>query len=198
MLTPEMPLTSNSYIEPIPEEEKLEKDFVDGTVGTNIPIQFKPAIQKGYLEAVEKGPQIGVPVTKVRMVITDGAAHAVDSNEISFRTASVYGFREGFKNAGPVILEPIMTVEITAPAEFQGTVMGGLNKRKGLIQSTDTANDVVTVIAEVPLNNMFGYSSDLRSCTQGKGEFVMEYTRHHPVPREDTQKLIIEFAKKKQ
>lgn len=176
----------------------MEKEFVDATVGANIPIQFMPAIQKGYFEAMEKGPQIGVPVVGVRMVITDGQAHPVDSNEIAFRTASVYGFREGFKNANPVILEPIMTVEITAPAEFQGTIMGGLNKRKGAIQSTDTANDTVTVICEVPLNNMFGYSTDLRSCTQGKGEFVMEYARHAAVPREDTQKLITEFAKKRE
>jgi elongation factor G len=95
-----------------------------------------------------------------------------------------------------MILEPLMTVEITAPAEYQGTLMSGINKRKGVIQNSETTHDVVTINAEVSLNNMFGYSTEIRSCTQGKGEFVMEYTRHAPVPRELVPGLIAEFAKK--
>lgn len=112
------------------------------------------------------------------MVVNDGASHSVDSNEMAFRLCSLYAFREGFKNANPIIMEPLMDVEVVAPTEFQGLVLGGINKRKGVIESTEackftisknlscTAEDYVSIHAEVPLNNMFGYSTDLRSATQ--------------------------------
>jgi len=186
------------YVEPIPEEEKLEKEFMDATVGGSIPPTFMPAVMKGYDEALEKGPLAGFPVVRTRLVVDDGLAHPVDSNEIAFRTATIFGFREGFKAARPVILEPIMNVEITAPIEFQGTVIAGVNKRKGVVINTDTVADTVVCIAEVPLNNMFGYSTDLRSSTQGKGEFVMEYVRHSSVPKDLQNQLMEEYKKKMQ
>ena len=111
------------------------------------------------------------------MVVEDGLAHSVDSSELAFRICSVGAFREAFKSAQPIILEPIMRVEISVPSEFQGPTIGGLNKRKGIIHSTDIEGEYAVIRADVPLNNMFGYSTDLRSLTQGKGEFTMEYSR---------------------
>jgi elongation factor G len=149
------------------------------------------------LEAIEKGSIAGCPVNGVRYVLEDGAFHAVDSSELAFRLAAIGAFREAYKNASPVILEPIMTVEITAPVEFQGwcvassvafltvwvgNIIGGVNQRRGTIIDTEVRDDEFTLTAEVSLNDMFGYSSALRGATQGKGEFSMEYKVRHPSP----------------
>lgn len=117
-------------------------------------------------------------------MLTDGQAHPVDSNELAFKLASIYAFRQAFMKAKPVILEPIMDVEVTAPSEFQGTVIGDLNRRKGLVKNSNQERDDVVVNVAVPLNEMFGYSTTLRSQTQGKGEFTMEYAHHAPVPQD--------------
>jgi elongation factor G len=136
------------------------------------------------------GPLLGFPVERVRMVINDGAFHSVDSTEIAFRICSHLAFKEGFKNANPSILEPIMKAEIIFPAEFQGGVIGIFTRRKGVIYESRTEGDIVTLTGEVPLNNMFGFSTELRSCTQGKGEFTLEYCRHQLVPREQLPQLM--------
>ena len=115
----------------------------------------------------------------IRVAINDGQFHAVDSSEMAFKTAALQGFREAYSGAKPIILEPIMKVEIEAPVEFQGSVVGQVNQRRGMIQDTISA-DVVTVTALVPLNTMFGYSTDLRSATQGKGNFTMEFAKYAP------------------
>ena len=129
-------------------------------------------------------------------MITDGAAHAVDSNDMSFQLAMRYGITAGVKGASPQILEPVMTLEVDAPGEFQGTLIGGLNKRNGMIMNTDVSDDgsSVKIVADVPLGEMFGYSTDLRSSTQGKGEFSMEYKLHQAVPRGKQDDLIKAFA----
>jgi elongation factor G len=143
------------------------------------------------LEAAEKGWLCGSPIIGVRFVLQDGAYHDVDSSELAFRIASINAFREAYKLSKPVILEPIMSVEVTAPIEFQSTfvfavsnivfttildtVIGGLNQRRGTIIDTDVREDDFTCIADVALNDMFGYSNQLRGGTQGKGEFSMEY-----------------------
>jgi len=147
------------------------------------------------MDAIEKGPMIGHPITGVEMVVNDGAAHAVDSSEMAFRIAAAAAFRAGVRGGNPVILEPVMTVEVTAPIEFQGTVVSNLNKRKGIVLQTETALDSFTVSARVPLNNMFGYSTDLRSLTQGKGEFSMEYAEHQQVTKDLQEQLVAEYAK---
>ncbi|KAI8589302.1 elongation factor G, mitochondrial [Geranomyces variabilis] len=181
--------------EPLEDSSKVN-EFVDQTVGMNIPSQYIPAIQKGFLEACEKGSMIGHPVTGVRFVLEDGMSHAVDSSEMAFKLAAQYAFREAFQAAAPTILEPVMDVTLTAPAEYQGAAIGLLNKRKGTIGDSEVEDDYVEVKAEVPLNEMFGFSTDLRSCTQGKGEFAMEYKLHAPVmPFVQTQ--LIEEHKKK-
>ncbi|TPX71189.1 hypothetical protein SpCBS45565_g01315 [Spizellomyces sp. 'palustris'] len=186
------------YIEPMeePAEDGRLVEFVDNTVGMNIPSQYIPAIQKGFLEACEKGSLIGHPVTGVRFVLEDGLAHAVDSSELAFKLASIYAFREAFMKAGPAILEPIMDVSLTAPVEYQGTCIGLLNKRKGTIGDSEVQEDYVEVKADVPLNEMFGFSTDLRSCTQGKGEFSMEYKTHASVMPFVQQQLMEDYKKK--
>lgn len=187
------------YLEPLDEEEKkkgLEFVFENQVVGTNIPPEFIPSCEKGAKAACERGVLAGHAVSGVRVVITDGAAHAVDSNDMAFQLAMRYGIQAGVKSAGPQILEPVMNLEVDAPGEFQGSLIGGLNKRSGMIVSTDVSDDggSVKIVADVPLAEMFGYSTDLRSSTQGKGEFSMEYKLHQAVPRSKQEDLIKAFA----
>jgi len=188
------------YIEPTFEEGRYPPaEFRNDLIGTNIPSNFIPACEKGFLEAIEKGPLIQQPVAGVRMVLQDGLSHVVDSNELSFRTATRHAFHQAIMEANPTILEPIMDVEIVVPSEFQGNVIGEINKRKGVISSTEeTAEKLCVIAAEVPLSNMFGYSTDLRSSTQGKGEFTMEYKRHSPVLASVQVQLIEEFKKQRE
>lgn len=187
------------YLEPISYEEDINKstEFIDGVIGGTIPPEYLPACRKGFEESIIKGPLMGHPVVGTRMVVNDGAAHSVDSSEMAFKLATMYAFSQAFKTAGAVILEPVMKVEVTAPLEFQTSIIGGLNKRRGIIENTESDNDYCTVTAEVPLNSMFGYSTDLRSQTQGKGEFSMEYKKHGQVPREEQMKLVEAYAKQK-
>ncbi|KAI8369491.1 translation elongation factor G [Radiomyces spectabilis] len=186
------------FLEPMEKDEETGTDigFESRVVGGNIPTNYIPACEKGFGDALEKGPLIGHPVNGIRMVLEDGAAHAVDSSELAFRIATRAAFNEAFAKAKPTILEPIMNVSITAPTEFQGAVIGGLNKRKGTVVDTDVQEDYFNVTADVPLNDMFGYSTELRSATQGKGEFSMEYKEHQPVQTHVQEQLIQEYKKK--
>ncbi|CAD6898195.1 unnamed protein product [Tilletia controversa] len=187
------------YIEPMGVDEETGKDvaFENRVVGGSIPNGYFPACEKGFHDALEKGQLSGHPVTGVRFVLEDGLAHSVDSSELAFRLATAGAFREAYQKAGPVILEPKMTVEVVAPVEFQGAVIGALNQRKGTIENTEVREDEFTLTAEVSLNDMFGYSSQLRGLTQGKGEFSMEYKRHEAVMM-NIQKDMIEAYRKKQ
>ncbi|KAF9267611.1 elongation factor G, mitochondrial [Marasmius fiardii PR-910] len=177
------------YIEPLdPEQDGEEgsvtpkdKEFVDDVIGGSVPTNFIPAVEKGFYEAMEKGTLSGNPITGCRLVLQDGGFHIVDSSELAFRLATIGAFREVYNAARPVILEPIMTVEVVAPVEFQSSVIGGLNTRRGTIIDSEVRDDEFTCIAEVALNDMFGYSNQLRGSTQGKGEFSMEYKNHMPV-----------------
>jgi len=184
------------FIEPLPAEHPTGFEFVDDITGGSIPREFIPACEKGFKEAVKKGPLIGFPIVGVRCTINDGASHPVDSSEIAFRTAALMGFREAYAGAKPTILEPIMRVEVQFPEEFQGAVMGQLNQRRGTIISSEKQEGFVQAMAEVPLNDMFGYSTDLRSATQGKGEFSMEFAKYQPVPRATQEQMIKEFREK--
>ena len=188
------------FLEPLDEEE-LKKGtqyiFDNHVIGTNIPPEFIPSCEKGAAGACEKGALAGFPLSGVRIVLEDGQAHAVDSSDLAFQLAMQYAIVKAVKDASPKILEPVMLLEVTSPAEFQGAIMGGLNKRSGLIMATELNEDgsQVAIKAEVPLSQMFGYSTDLRSSTQGKGEFSMEYKHHNPVTREQQESLISEFIK---
>jgi elongation factor G len=184
------------YLEPLPADAEQQYEFVDDIVGGSIPREFIPACDKGFQEAIKKGSLIGFPVVGVRCVINDGAFHAVDSSEMAFKTAALMGFREGYAAAKPVILEPIMKVEVQAPEDFQGSVVGQLNQRRGTIMSTENRDGYLVAVAEVPLNAMFGYSTDLRSATQGKGEFTMEFAKYWPVPKSEAEALMATYREK--
>ncbi|KAJ3414667.1 Elongation factor G, mitochondrial [Chytridiales sp. JEL 0842] len=187
------------YLEPMEANEEGETvEFDNQTVGMNIPTQYIPAIEKGFKEGCEKGSLIGATVTGCRFVLEDGLSHAVDSSELAFKLAGLYAFREAFMKAGPQILEPVMDVNVTAPVEYQGNVIGLLNKRKGTINDSEVRDEYVEVNAEVPLNEMFGFSTDLRSLTQGKGEFSMEYKQHSPVLPNVQIQLMEEYKKKQE
>ncbi|XLR69788.1 hypothetical protein HN51_016902 [Arachis hypogaea] len=184
------------YIEPLPAGSPTKFEFENLLVGQAIPSGFIPAIEKGFKEAANSGALIGHPVENLRVVLTDGAAHAVDSSELAFKLASIYAFRQCYTASRPVILEPVMLVELKVPTEFQGAVAGDINKRKGVIVGNDQEGDDSIITAHVPLNNMFGYSTALRSMTQGKGEFTMEYKEHSPVSHEVQTQLINSYKGK--
>ncbi|KAK0473012.1 elongation factor G mitochondrial [Armillaria novae-zelandiae] len=171
------------FIEPMePDPETgVDVEFVNEVMGGNIPTNFIPGVERGFHAALEKGTLSGNPISGVRMVLQDGAFHAVDSSELAFRLATIGAFREVYNAAKPVILEPIMNVEVISPAEFQSTVIGGVNTRRGTIIDSEVRDDEFSCTAEVALNDMFGYSNQLRGTTQGKGEFSMEYKNHMPV-----------------
>jgi elongation factor G len=173
------------YIEPIEEEF----EFVDLIKGGVIPRQFIPACEAGFKDCLTKGPKLEFPVTGVRVVINDGASHAVDSSEMAFRTAARDAFLDVYYKAKPTILEPIMKVVVESPGEFQGNVIGTLNQRRGIIKAVHEDGPMCTIEAETPLSEMFGYSTDLRSCTQGKAQFTMEFGFYKRAPMEIIEKV---------
>jgi elongation factor G len=186
------------FIEALPNDHATGYEFCDEIVGGAIPREFIPACDKGFQEAMKKGPLIGFPIVGVKCTINDGQSHPVDSSEIAFRTAALMGFREAYNKAKPTILEPMMLVEVNFPEEFQGAVIGQLNQRRGAILSTEKNEASVTAMAEVPLADMFGYSTDLRSATQGKGEFSMEFKRYAELPKQQREAMVLEFRAKKE
>lgn len=182
------------YIEPL---EEGEYEFVDNIVGGAIPREFIGSCDKGFQKSLEKGALAEFPVTGVRCVINDGSSHAVDSSDVAFQLAAVGAFKDGYLKAKPVLLEPIMKVAVEGPTEFQGSIMGSLNQRRGIIIGTLEEGDYTVVEAEVPLSEMFGYSTVLRSLTQGKAEFTMEFADYKQVPRNVADELIEALRKKK-
>ena len=180
----------------IPSGSSKTTSTIPTVVGGAIPREFIPACEKGFREAIKKGPLIGFPIVGVKCVVNDGASHPVDSSEIAFRTAALMGFREAYSQAKPTILEPIMRVEVQFPEEFQGAVLGQINQRRGSIISTEKLEGFVQAMAEVPLNDMFGYSTDLRSATQGKGTFTMEFAKYAIVPRQEQDEMIKKYREK--
>ncbi|MGH8137693.1 MAG: elongation factor G [Steroidobacteraceae bacterium] len=157
-------------------------EFVNGVVGGSVPREFVPAVDKGIKEAVETGVIAGYPVVDVKVTIFDGSYHDVDSNEMAFKIAGSMGFKEGFKRARPVLLEPIMKVEVVTPEEYSGDVIGDLNRRRGQITGMDETAAGKVITAEVPLSEMFGYATTVRSMSQGRATFTMEFEKYVEVP----------------
>lgn len=174
-----------------------ENQFSQHIIGGKISEKYLFACQKGFDDCLEKGPLIGHRVLGVHMHINDGQSHMVDSSELAFRLATHGAFKQAFMNANPVILEPIMTLDITAPNEFQGSVVALANKLGGMIMDTENGTDEFTVTAECSLNSLFGFATALRSCTQGKGEFSMEFLKYAQTAPHLQKQLIAEAEKKK-
>lgn len=179
-----------------PSEDAAKNTFETAIVGGKIPEKFLYACEKGFEEACEKGPLTGHKVLGVNMLVNDGGIHVVDSSELAFRSAIQGAFRESFVKASPLILEPIMDVSLTAPIEFQGNIIGLLNKRLATINNTDIGSDEFTISAECSLNSMFGFASQLRAATQGKGEFSLEFKNYAPAPPQLQRELVDAYNKK--
>ena len=166
--------------------------FVDEVVGGAVPRQYIPAVEKGLKECMARGVLADCPVTGVKAVLFDGSYHDVDSSEMAFKAAAALAFKEGIKNAKPVLLEPVMRLKVAVGGEFLGSVMGDISKRRGRISDSRTDGDITTVVAEVPLAEIAKYSTDLRGMTRGKGKFTSEFLRYEEVPPQLAEKIISE------
>jgi elongation factor G len=182
------------YMEPYGDGDY---EFVDNIKGGAIPNEFIPSCDKGFKEAVKRGSLIGFPIVNIRCVINDGQSHPVDSSDIAFQLAAIGAFREAYGKAKPVILEPIMKVSVEGPTEFQGNIFASINQRRGVIAASTEDGTFSRVEAEVPLSEMFGYSTVLRSLTQGKAEFTMEFEKYGKVPAGISEALIKEYEEKR-
>jgi elongation factor G len=173
--------------------EPLEKgggfEFVDGTKGGSIPRNFIPSVEDGVKEAMENGMLAGYPMVDIRATVTDGKYHEVDSSEIAFRIAGAMAFKEACEKASPVLLEPVMDVEVVTPQEFMGDVIGDLNSRRGKILDMEGRTGAQVIEARVPLANMFGYATRLRSMTQGRANYTMQFGAYEPVPQNIFEEL---------
>ena len=182
------------FIEPTSEQDY---EFVDQIKGGAIPSEFIPSCDKGFKAAVKKGTLIGFPIVGVRITINDGQTHPVDSSDMAFQAAAIGAFREAYKKANPIVLEPIMKVSIEGPQEFQGNIFGLINQRRGIILSSTEDEQFTRVDAEVPLSEMFGFSTILRSSTQGKAEYSMEFAKYGKAPQSVTETLIKAYEEKR-
>ena len=182
------------FIEPTSEQDY---EFVDQIKGGAIPSEFIPSCDKGFKAAVKKGTLIGFPIVGVRVTINDGQTHPVDSSDMAFQAAAIGAFREAYKKANPIVLEPIMKVSIEGPQEFQGNIFGLINQRRGIILASTEDEQFTRVDAEVPLSEMFGFSTILRSSTQGKAEYSMEFAKYGKAPQSVTETLIKAYEEKR-
>jgi elongation factor G len=182
------------FIEP---NETANYEFVDAIKGGAIPKEFIPSCDKGFKESIKKGSLIGFPIVNTKVTLNDGGSHAVDSSDIAFQLAAIGAFREAYEKAKPVILEPIMKVEIEGPTEFQGNFFASINQRRGMISASSEDGAFCKVEAEVPLSEMFGFSTVIRSLSQGKAEFTMEFLKYGKVPTAISDQLRKDYLEKR-
>ena len=180
------------FIEPLNEDGK-NYEFVNEVKGGKIPTEYIPAVDKGFQASLAKGQLIKFPVVGVKVTVNDGQSHPVDSSDMAFQLAAIGAFKEAYMKAAPEIMEPIMKVSVEGPSEFQGNIFGSINQRRGMIVSSVEDNGMCHVDAEVPLSEMFGYSTVLRSLTQGKAEFTMEFQKYGKVPKSVSEELIKKY-----
>lgn len=177
------------------KDGEIELEFVDNVVGGVVPRNFIPAVEKGLRECMDKGVLAGYPVVSLRATLHDGSYHPVDSSEMAFKMATSIAFKKGLEQAKPILLEPIMKVEICVPDEYMGDIIGDINKRRGRVLGMEQDGNLQKVNAEVPLAEMFKYTTDLRSMTQARGSFTSEFERYEEVPEAESKKIIEENAK---
>jgi elongation factor G len=182
------------FIEPISETDFI---FENKVFGGSIPTQFISACEKGFKQSMAKGPKLEFPITGVKVLINDGASHAVDSSDMAFQACARGAFKDAYLRAKPVIHEPIMKVVVETPTEFQGPVMGLLNQRRGMIIGSQDEDVMCVIESQVPLAEMFGFSTILRSATQGKAQFTMEFAIYRQVPQSIAEKIALEAAENK-
>jgi len=183
-------------LEPLPEDSEKEYEFVEQIVGGSVPKEYFGAVDKGIQERMKNGVLAGYPVVGVRATLYDGSYHDVDSDELSFKMAGSYAFRNGFNIANPSLLEPIMKVEVETPEDYMGDIMGDLNRRRGLIQGMDDLpGGAKHMKAEVPLSEMFGYATQLRSMSQGRATYSMEFARYADTPKNVADGIIAKYTK---
>jgi elongation factor G len=165
-------------------------DFVNKVKGGNIPSEFIPAVEKGCEESMETGVKAGYPMVDVRVTLTDGKYHDTDSSEIAFKVAGSLAFKEAARRAKPVLLEPIFKVEVVTPEDFLGDVIGDLSRRRGRVEGQDRRGNALAVAAHVPLSEMFGYATDVRSMTQGRATYTMQFDKYEEVPPSIAEKIV--------
>lgn len=180
-----------------PREDGVTFLFENKVVGGRIPKEFIPAVEEGFREQCAKGPLIGFPIVNVKVELTDGAYHDVDSSYMAFKICAMAAMREVYPKAKPAVLEPIMKLETTVPEEYQGAAVGQINQRRGVVVNTTGIEGNAVIEAHVPLSEMFGYATDLRSATKGKGEFSMEFSHYAQVPRNIQDELVKKYQAKK-
>ena len=173
-----------------PNEAGKGFEFIDAIKGGTVPREFIPAVEKGLREALNNGVLAGFPVVDVKVTLFDGSYHDVDSSELAFKLAAILAFKDGMRKASPILLEPMMAVEVETPEDYMGDVMGDLNRRRGIIQGMEDAAGVKLVKAEVPLAEMFGYSTDLRSMSQGRATYSMEFKHYSEAPKSVAEAII--------
>ena len=180
---------------PLPADAPEDYEFENLVKGGRIPTEFIPSCDKGFQSARGKGPLAGFEIVRVKMVLEDGTHHSVDSSDLAFQVCARDAFIDAFRRAKPALLEPIVKVEVEAPTQFQGNIVGDLSARRGLIHSTEAKQNICVIGAEVPLARMFGYATDLRSATQGQGTFTMEFSCYRQAPRDVQEEVILAHRK---
>ncbi|MCK5806362.1 MAG: elongation factor G, partial [Lentisphaeria bacterium] len=173
-------------------------EFLSEIKGGNIPREYIPAVEKGIVDVMSKGAWAGYPIVDVRVTLTDGSSHDVDSSEMAFRTCSSMGFRKGFMQGNPVLLEPVMRLTVTTPEEYAGSITGGICGKRGRILGMEMQGNAQVVKALCPLANLFGYSSDLRNSTQGRASFTMHFEHYEAVPFSIAEEVVEKRRKDKQ
>ena len=159
-------------------------------MGGSIPREYIPAVEKGIREALDSGVLAGYPVVDVKVRLFDGSYHDVDSSEMAFKIAGSMAFKEGARKANPILLEPVMTLEVIVPEDYMGDVIGDINSRRGRIQGVRPRSGAQVISGEVPLSEMFGYATDLRSMTQGRAIFTLQFARYEEVPRGIAEQIV--------
>jgi elongation factor G len=182
-------------MEVLPDDAEENFIFEEDVTGGRVPKQYIPAVEKGFRSLLNKGPIAGYPVVKLMVTLEDGSYHEVDSSDLAFQICAQAAMREAFPQTKPVLLEPVMMIEIECPSQFQGTVVGNLTARRGLILSTEVHGPDVRIEGEVPLAETFGYATDLRSMTQGQGTFTMEFARYKRLPKNLEEEIISDRKK---